>query len=125
MNLERGDHRHGTANGYNRLGCRCTACREAWTAYHREYMHRAGRAEPVDAYNDRRALLADLADNHGTEWRYKRGCRCDACRAAAAQCRRDRRHANIDATRAYERERWHREQRAEARREWRAKKAQP
>jgi hypothetical protein len=42
---------------------------------------------------------------HGTENRYGHGCRCDACRAAAAQARRERRHADIEATRAYDRAR--------------------
>jgi hypothetical protein len=27
------DHRHGSANGYGNLGCRCDRCRAAWTAY--------------------------------------------------------------------------------------------
>lgn len=28
------DPRHGTPNGYNNLGCRCSACRAAFAAYH-------------------------------------------------------------------------------------------
>lgn len=30
-----GDHRHGTENGYNNLGCRCEDCRIAWSEYQR------------------------------------------------------------------------------------------
>ncbi|WP_432498556.1 helix-turn-helix domain-containing protein [Kineococcus auxinigenes] len=30
-----GDPRHGTANGYRNLGCRCPACTAAWTHYQR------------------------------------------------------------------------------------------
>lgn len=42
---------------------------------------------------------------HGTESRYtgELRCRCDLCRAAAATARRERRHADPDATRAYDR----------------------
>ena len=29
------DARHGTANGYRNLGCRCPACTRAWTDYQR------------------------------------------------------------------------------------------
>jgi hypothetical protein len=50
--------------------------------------------------------LASLPEvKHGTETMYgKRGCRCDGCRAAAAAARRMRRHADPEATRAYDRE---------------------
>ncbi|WP_432523289.1 hypothetical protein [Kineococcus sp. SYSU DK006] len=30
-----GDQRHGSANGYRNLGCRCEACTRAWTDYQR------------------------------------------------------------------------------------------
>ncbi|MEZ0165991.1 hypothetical protein AB2L27_14625 [Kineococcus sp. LSe6-4] len=30
------DARHGTANGYRNLGCRCERCTAAWTAYQRD-----------------------------------------------------------------------------------------
>ncbi|WP_432485003.1 hypothetical protein [Kineococcus esterisolvens] len=30
-----GDARHGSANGYRNLGCRCPACTAAWTDYQR------------------------------------------------------------------------------------------
>lgn len=34
-----GDHRHGTANGYNNLKCRCPECTSAWAMYHLQIMH--------------------------------------------------------------------------------------
>jgi hypothetical protein len=35
------DERHGTPNGYNNLGCRCTPCTAANTEYHLAYMRRS------------------------------------------------------------------------------------
>jgi hypothetical protein len=35
-----GDARHGSANGYRNLGCRCPRCTESWTAYQRDRRHR-------------------------------------------------------------------------------------
>ena len=35
------DPRHGSANGYRNLGCRCPRCTQAWTQYQ--------RARPVGA----------------------------------------------------------------------------
>lgn len=35
-----GDPRHGSANGYNNLGCRCPDCRDANAARQRDYMAR-------------------------------------------------------------------------------------
>ena len=72
--------RHGTANGYNNLGCRCVECRAAWAAHHR-------------AQNAKRALrgLPDDDPRHGkpttyTSWK----CRCQACTEAWAEYRRAR-----------------------------------
>lgn len=86
-----GDPRHGTHNGYTNLRCRCDRCRAANTASHREWAHRSGYSRPAEDVNYIRARNADCADNHGTEYRYTRGCRCDACRAASAAARRIRR----------------------------------
>lgn len=61
--LTDGDPRHGTANGYNNLGCRCTRCRSAWAE-----RQRARSRQPV------------RPDKHGTNLNYRRGCRCDPCR---------------------------------------------
>lgn len=70
-----GDPRHGTANGYNNLGCRgpdCTAAvraqRAAWRA----------RQEPPPPDDPR----------HGTAHCYTNlGCRCKPCRRAYADAR--------------------------------------
>ena len=34
------DPRHGTANGYANLNCRCQPCRDAWAAAHDAYLNR-------------------------------------------------------------------------------------
>ena len=90
------DPRHGTANGYQNLGCRCDRCREAHRVAHLEYTHRAGRHRPYAVY------LAERYPGpppHGTESRYgnPHRCRCDECRAAGAAGRRARRHRQEQA----------------------------
>jgi hypothetical protein len=88
------DPRHGTANGYKNLACRCDACREAWRIYHAEMMHRLGYERP------RAVFLAERYPEpppHGTETRYggKWRCRCDECREAARLARARRRAAYV------------------------------
>lgn len=62
-----------------------------------EYNHRTGRHRPRDQY------LADLrgpnGENlvHGNETGYNRGCRCELCKEAGAQARRERRKRNPEA----------------------------
>lgn len=112
MSLSPGDPRHGTANGYSNLGCRCDACRKAQTAYmkarglagYKEDACACGRPKRVVATKCWVCHKEDNRAEHGTESRYKGGCRCKFCRAAAAAERRRRRHANLAATRAYDRE---------------------
>lgn len=72
------DPRHGTANGYSNLGCRCDKCRAAGTS--RLQAQRAARA--------RRGLPeGDL--RHGKPTTYTNwGCRCQACKKAWAEYRR-------------------------------------
>jgi hypothetical protein len=83
LSLTADDPRHGTINGYTNLACRCPECREAWRVYMNESNHRLGRHRPRDEY-----LAAAI--KHGRQ-RYKKGCRCEVCRAAsAAQKRRQR-----------------------------------
>ena len=48
-----GDPRHGTANGYNNLLCRCDDCREAWRVRHRKYMH--GDSERAVRHRERQS----------------------------------------------------------------------
>lgn len=91
--LPAGDPRHGTDNGYNNLGCRCQRCRRAHTEAHTAWTHRVGRNKPRAVYVAERRAEAEARDNHGTESRYVNlGCRCDECRAGAAEARRRRRH---------------------------------
>lgn len=70
--MDEDDPRHGTANGYGNLGCRCAACREANRVNHSRYMER------VRASGE----LASVNRSHGTSYRYDVGCRCDDCRLA-------------------------------------------
>lgn len=94
------DPRHGTANGYNNLGCRCQPCRKAWADTYRERSHRLGWHAPQQEYL---AVVHDqAANNHGTEGTHKR-CKCATCRRAATTARNQRRWLNIEATRAYDR----------------------
>lgn len=77
------DPRHGTANGYGNLKCRCDACREAWRQY-----------EPSRAAQERyRRRLgmqpAKRGRTHGIRATYVHGCRCDECREADRRYRAD------------------------------------
>lgn len=67
------DPRHGTANGYGNLRCRCDACREAHRKNHARYMARVRTTGQL--VNGQDVL-------HGTSYRYDVGCRCDMCREA-------------------------------------------
>jgi hypothetical protein len=83
------DPRHGTANGYGNLGCRCDACREANTISHMEWVRRSHYNVPMDEWNRLRRTRYKV---HGTEGTYKT-CKCDACRYASMIARRRRRAA--------------------------------
>jgi len=85
------DHPHGTANGYGNLGCRCRACTKTWAETHKNWTWRSGFSTPKVMDSALRYKLAEARENHGTESRYKRGCRCEVCRAGAAFARRRRR----------------------------------
>ena len=81
---DRSDPRHGTANGYVNLGCRCFRCRNAWAD--RALRDRASRAA-------RLAADPTLAP-HGRATTYRNwGCRCDECTAAHSEAGRRRRAA--------------------------------
>lgn len=93
--------KHGTANAYNNLGCRCAKCRKAWSAYNARLTATPcaagcgrtvqGRYREGTMCRDCRTL-ANRTAPHGTETVYTWGCRCDACRHAATDARRKRRH---------------------------------
>ena len=83
--------RHGTASRYVNHACRCDECRAAWREYHREWSHKSGRTRPREEYTAERRARAEARDNHGTETRYKFGCRCADCLAANAAARARRR----------------------------------
>ncbi len=93
---------HGTANRYRNHGCRCERCRKAWSVYFTARRQACGHVRPRSIYLAEIKARADLL--HGRESSYNRGCRCDACRDAAADARRQRRHADLEASRAYDRE---------------------
>lgn len=86
-----GPPQHGTYTMYQNHGCRCDACRQANTDYIRERNHRVGRNRPRDLVFAERHAAALARDNHGTESRYRLGCRCDECRTATTSARRTRR----------------------------------
>lgn len=87
---------HGTLTRYTSHACRCDECRTSMRDYRRR----------VYGQRPREVVDAERAAKHGSEAMYKNGCRCDVCREGAAAARRARRHANPEATRAYDRARW-------------------
>lgn len=91
MTLAPRDPRHGTYTGYRNHGCRCDRCRKAGSAYNLAWRHGAGYGKPLDQHLAEVRAEAEARDNHGTETRYKLGCRCDACKTAANEARRRRR----------------------------------
>lgn len=111
MSLTANDPRHGSYNGYHNHGCRCGPCTTANTAYYREKAYDKDVCDRCGNLKNRKAEICQACRNveisapHGSETRYrgKNGapCRCDLCRAAASAARKERRHANPEATRAH------------------------
>lgn len=65
--MEKEDHRHGTTNGYQNLGCRCELCKHANSVQMRK--QRARRfASPTPAH------VHGSVNGYGN-W----GCRCERC----------------------------------------------
>lgn len=73
------DLRHGTRNGYINVGCRCGPCTLANSQAIFEWRRRTGRTKPRLA----------RGRTHGIRSTYTKGCRCDECRRAEADYRRD------------------------------------
>lgn len=61
---------HGTAYGYSIKGCRCEPCIEAYTIYN------------TKRNKKRRQDIPLKEAPHGSSRSYKRGCKCDECKAA-------------------------------------------
>lgn len=80
------DPRHGTANGYRNLKCRCDECRHAWRDYERtpQAMRRKERYRRVTLGQ----RPARHGRTHGLRSTYVWGCRCDWCREAERTYRR-------------------------------------
>lgn len=92
---------HGTKNGYNNYRCRCRDCRRAWSAYYSQFVTIPcpncgtpilGRYRPGAMCRACRAIAKTipLDERHGTETGYSKGCRCDSCRTASNEARRNR-----------------------------------
>lgn len=78
------DPRHGTANGYNNLDCRCDACKKAWADYvAQQRLNRSRKARAGEG-----GLVHGKSATY-SNWR----CRCDQCTEAhrIASARRARR----------------------------------
>jgi hypothetical protein len=81
---------HGTQVGYYGRGCRCEGCR-SWQRFDQQDRRRRQGVRPkavqlaeqrTAAEASRRQMLADLTDSrHGRAAGYRKGCRCDACKA--------------------------------------------
>lgn len=69
---------HGTLYGYQQMKCRCADCRER----KRQLRIRNGQTSGERGRYGR-------PSSHGEALHYRRGCRCDLCRAANAQAARD------------------------------------
>lgn len=61
---------HGSTTAYIAKGCRCDACKSAWSSYQRERRVRI------------KAEVESGLRPHGTRMGYWSGCRCEACKRA-------------------------------------------
>lgn len=74
---EKEDFTHGTIYAWMRKGCRCVECLPAWRKWHDK---RNAKRRKSDSSRGPYNLPASC----GTAKKYKRGCRCDDCKAANA-----------------------------------------
>lgn len=70
--------KHGTRTGWMKTGCRCEECDNARRVWNDE------RNEKRRGENPRRGQYGRPAE-HGEILMYRRGCKCEKCRAANAQ----------------------------------------
>ena len=83
---------HGTTSAWSWHGCRCEICTEARRLYKaEEYAERLANPK--------------ITHPHGSETAYNQGCRCKACRIAAATRLRARNHSTRD-TATHHRQPW-------------------
>lgn len=80
--------RHGTVTGYGKHGCRCQPCTAASSAMAVDYARR--RKSDVRA-----GLVPSDAMTHGLSG-YSLGCRCEVCREARLDYRRQRRERGLE-----------------------------
>ena len=90
VTLEIGDPRHGTANGYTNLGCRCELCTDANRRQHARYI-------------DRLRSEGRMVGGHGSTTAYECGCRCAACTRANTRKGRMRRELDKQTERLKQR----------------------
>lgn len=70
---------HGTIDGYQKKKCRCAACTQANAGFNAKRRERRSPSRIPGAPSRNRGNLAQ----HGETVMYKRGCRCEECKAAA------------------------------------------
>ena len=78
------------------------ACRHIWSLSEARLQAELAKCIPLckPCHDTLHALIKSLArpmPNHGTEARYARGCRCDACRATHAERNRQYRNRKKEA----------------------------
>ena len=99
--LTKGDPRHGTMTGYSYHKCRCRPCRDTNVQYHRKYKENNNikQFDPVTPNVDQQNVMTsnpvDIIHNdvddprHGTIRGYDIGCRCDPCKSAKSDYKKE------------------------------------
>ena len=84
--------KHGARTGWMKTKCDCTPCAAAKRAWHdeRNAVRRAEGGSKRGPYGK--------PSNHGERLHYRRGCRCDLCRAANTAYTRELQRKKIETT---------------------------